>query len=62
MKSHKIHDVALLCFDCHEKCCKSYEEKKKIIAEKFKVPLNLISDEQKSYKNEEDFVKKCKVA
>ncbi len=62
MKSHKSHDVALLCFDCHEKCCKSYEEKKKIIAEKFKVPLNLISDEQKSYKNEEDFVKKCKVA
>ena len=35
--------------------------KKKIIAEKFKVTLNLLYDEQKSYKNEEDFVKKCKV-
>ena len=60
LKSHKSHDVVLLCFNCHEKCCKFYEEKKKDIALKFNVPLNLISDEQKFYKNEEDFVKKCK--
>ncbi len=62
LKSHKSHDVALLCFNCHENCCKSYEEKKKNIAEQFKIPLNSLSDDQKLFKNKDEFIKKCKAA
>lgn len=50
LKSHKSHDVLLLCFSCHEKSNKLYDIKKKELAEQYKCPINCLSEEQMIYK------------
>ena len=51
LKSHKSHDVILLCFSCMEKANKLYEVYKKVLSEKYNVPLNVLTDKQKDLKN-----------
>jgi len=41
-KSHRSHDVVLLCFACQEKTGKYIEDLKKFLSEKYSVPLILI--------------------
>ena len=60
LKSHKSHDVNLLCFRCHEKANKLYEKKKEELAEKYNVPLTLQTKEQEFVKLLEELIKKCK--
>eukprot|EP00826_Nyctotherus_ovalis_P016659 TRINITY_DN14833_c0_g3_i3.p1 TRINITY_DN14833_c0_g3~~TRINITY_DN14833_c0_g3_i3.p1 ORF type:complete len:731 (+),score=136.37 TRINITY_DN14833_c0_g3_i3:3-2195(+) len=38
-KSHRSHDILLMCFDCHEKCTKYVDETKKELSEEYEVPL-----------------------
>jgi len=47
LKSHKSHDVLLLCFPCHEKANKLYDIRKKELAVQYESPLNSLSEEQK---------------
>lgn len=60
LKSHKSHDVNLLCFKCTEMANKVYEKKKEEISKRYNVPLNIMSEEQKFYKLLEELIKKCK--
>ncbi|KAG6557252.1 hypothetical protein Mapa_001179 [Marchantia paleacea] len=39
LKSHRSHDIVLLCVDCHEAAHKAAEKHKRQIAEQFGVPL-----------------------
>lgn len=39
LKSHRSHDIVLLCVDCHEVAHKATERHKKLVARKFGVPL-----------------------
>ena len=61
LKSHKSHDVVLLCLSCHEKARIVYDKKKKEISEKYEVPLNVQSDGKTNYLRLQQFQKKCKV-
>ena len=61
LKSHKSHDVVLLCSECHEKARIVYEQKKEEISKRYGVPLNVISDEKSNYLKLTQFIKKCKV-
>ena len=61
LKSHKSHDVVLLCLDCHEKARKVYEIKKEEISKRYGVPLNVMSDEKNNFLKLTQFQKKCKV-
>ena len=61
LKSHKSHDVVLLCLSCHEKARKVYEKKKEEISEKYGVPLNVQSDGKVNFLKLQQFQKKCKV-
>ena len=61
LKSHKSHDVVLLCIECHEKARKVYEKKKEEISIKYGVPLNIMSDEKNNYLKVTQFKKKCKI-
>eukprot|EP00899_Mesostigma_viride_P006270 jgi/Mesvir1/15644/Mv03249-RA.1 len=40
-KSHRSHDIVLLCIDCHEVAMKGAERLKRAIAEEFGVPLQV---------------------
>jgi cation-transporting P-type ATPase D len=51
LKSHRSHDVVLLCFKCHERASKLYDVEKKNLSEKYDVPLNQLSDTQKDLKD-----------
>ena len=61
LKSHKSHDVVLLCFNCHELANKIYAKKKEEISKKYDVPLNVQSDNKKIYDNLKSFKKKCTI-
>ena len=61
LKSHKSHDVVLLCLSCHEKARIVYDKKKREISEKYEVPLNVQSDGKINYLKLLQFQKKCKV-
>ena len=61
LKSHKSHDVVLLCLECHEKARKVYEIKKEEISKRYGVPLNVMSDEKNNYLKLTQFQKKCKI-
>ena len=61
LKSHKSHDVVLLCIECHEKARKVYEKKKEEISKKYGVPINIMSDEQNNYLKLTQFIKKCRI-
>ena len=61
LKSHKSHDVVLLCMECHEKASKVYETKKEEISKRYGVPLNVISVEKSSFLKLTQFQKKCKI-
>ena len=50
LKSHKSHDVLLLCFNCHEKANTVFDLKKLELAEEYNCPLNSLSDDQKEIK------------
>lgn len=50
LKSHKSHDVLLLCFNCHEKANKLYDMRKRELALQYDCPLNTLSHEQKALK------------
>ncbi|GLI59187.1 hypothetical protein VaNZ11_001019 [Volvox africanus] len=39
LKSHRSHDVVLLCIDCHERAQKSAERLKRQVASEYRVPL-----------------------
>lgn len=39
LKSHRSHDIVLLCVDCHETAHSSAEKYKRQIAEEFAIPL-----------------------
>ncbi len=39
MKSHRSHDILLLCVDCHELAHSSAEQVKRQVAEEFDIPL-----------------------
>lgn len=39
LKSHRSHDIVLLCVDCHEVAHSAAEKYKKKIAEEFEIPL-----------------------
>lgn len=39
LKSHRSHDIVLLCVDCHERAHTAAEKYKKRIAKDFEVPL-----------------------
>lgn len=41
-KSHRSHDVLLLCFECNEKAIKEQGELKKQLCEKYNVPGKLM--------------------
>lgn len=60
LKSHKSHDVNLLCFKCTEIANRVYEKKKEEISKRYNIPLNIMSEEQRFYKLLEDLIKKCK--
>ena len=61
LKSHKSHDVVLLCIECHEKARKVYEKKKEEISKRYGVPINIMSDEQNNYLKLTQFIKKCRI-
>ena len=61
LKSHKSHDVVLLCLECHERARKVYEKKKEEISKRYGVPLNVMSDEKNNYLKLKQFQKKCKI-
>ena len=61
LKSHKSHDVVLLCLECHERARKVYEQKKEEISKRYNVPLNVMSDGKNNYLKLIQFIKKCKV-
>ena len=61
LKSHKSHDVVLLCLSCHERARLVYEKKKKEISYKYNVPLNVQDDGKINYLKLQQFQKKCKV-
>ena len=61
LKSHKSHDVVLLCLSCHEKARKVYEKKKEEISKKYGVPLFIQSDGKTNVLKMQQFQKKCKV-
>ena len=61
LKSHKSHDVVLLCLSCHERARKVYEQKKEEISKRYNVPLNVMSDGKNNYLKLIQFIKKCKV-
>ena len=61
LKSHKSHDVVLLCTECHEKARKVYEKKKEEISKRYGVPLNVMSDEKNNFLKLTQFKKKCKI-
>ena len=61
LKSHKSHDVVLLCLSCHEKARRVYEKKKEEISIKYGVPLNVLTDAQLNKQKLIDFQKKCRV-
>ena len=61
LKSHKSHDVVLLCLTCHEKARKVYDKKKEEISKKYDVPLNVQSDGKVNYLKLQVMQKKCKV-
>lgn len=60
LKSHKSHDVVLLCLSCHENARKVYDKKKEEISKKYGVPLNVKSDGKINYLKLQQFQKKCK--
>lgn len=43
-KSHRSHDVVLLCLECHEQASKETEKLKQELAVKFNVPINTNSN------------------
>ena len=61
LKSHKSHDVVLLCLSCHEKARLVYEKKKEEISKKYNVPLNVQSNGKANYLKLQQFQKKCRV-
>ena len=61
LKSHKSHDVVLLCLDCHEMARKVYEQKKEEISKRYGVPINVMSDGKNNFLKLTQFIKKCKV-
>ena len=61
LKSHKSHDVVLLCLSCHEMARKVYEQKKEEISKRYNVPLNVMSDGKNNYLKLIQFIKKCKI-
>ena len=61
LKSHKSHDVVLLCLSCHERARKVYEQKKEEISKRYNVPLNVMSDGKNNFLKLIQFIKKCKV-
>ena len=61
LKSHKSHDVVLLCLSCHENARKVYEKKKQEISLKYDVPLNVQSDGKINYLKLQQIQKKCRV-
>ena len=61
LKSHKSHDVVLLCLSCHEKARNVYEKKMKEISKKYNVPINVQSDGKINFLKLQQFKKKCKV-
>ena len=61
LKSHKSHDVVLLCLSCHERARKVYEQKKEEISKRYNVPLNVMSDGKNNFLKLMQFIKKCKV-
>jgi len=44
MKSHRSHDVVLLCFNCHEVANRAVDKFKKKLAEEYDVPMIMISE------------------
>ena len=44
LKSHRSHDVLLLCFECHEKSSNMQEKVKKTLSEQYLIPLNDLSE------------------
>jgi len=50
LKSHKSHDVILLCFICMEKANRLYEINKKNLSEKYNVPMMVLTEKQKDIK------------
>jgi cation-transporting P-type ATPase D len=51
LKSHRSHDVVLLCYSCMENANKLYDMKKKEISERFNVPLNVVTETQLDVKS-----------
>lgn len=39
LKSHRSHDIVLLCVDCHEVAHSAAEKYKKLVAQEFRIPL-----------------------
>lgn len=60
LKSHKSHDVLLLCFPCHEKANKLYDIEKRRIGDEYKVPINSLSMDQIKTKNLEQAIRNAK--
>jgi cobalt/nickel-transporting P-type ATPase D len=60
LKSHKSHDVVLLCFACHERANQIYDIQKRNVSEKFNVPLNTLSPDQQEIKQLENIIKNSK--
>ena len=60
LKSHKSHDVVLLCFECHENANKLYEKKINEISVKNNVPLIVLSDNSKKFSALFELNKICK--
>lgn len=61
-KSHKSHDVVLLCFNCHDHANKVYNLKKEEIAKRYGISLNNGDDYEKKIKlikKIKDCQKKC---
>lgn len=40
LKSHRSHDIVLMCFGCHDLASRAQDQLKQQLAEKFGVPLN----------------------
>jgi cation-transporting P-type ATPase D len=51
LKSHRSHDVVLLCLRCHVTASRLYDLEKKNISEKYNIPMNQLSDSQKDMKD-----------
>ena len=61
LKSHKSHDVVLLCLSCHEKARQVYEKKKEEISREYGIPLNVQTEAQLNLQKLLEFKKKCRV-